>query len=208
MEVFTNITAYDLVIIGLFVLLIGRGIWLGLLKQVTGFVALYFGYFVASQYHDRIFPVLREISENPKVVFLTSYVILFVITYVAVMLVGKGLGYVMEMTIASWFDRLLGALIGSAQAFILAILLHMILGTILAPENQMLRDCVTCDGLNGAAEFTRELIRDEDARESLLQQQPAIAVDAVKEYFVPDEEEPEVEYDYSEELYEFPEEYR
>lgn len=193
MEVFTGMTAYDLVIVGLFVLLIGRGVWLGLLKQVTGFVALYLGYFVASQYHDRIFPVLRDISENPKVVFLTSYVILFVVTYVVVMLLGKLFGYVMQMTITGWFDRLLGAVIGFAKAIILAVLLHMILGTILAPENQMLRTCVTCDALNGAAGFTRELIRDEDVRQSLLQQQPAIAIDAVKEYFVPDEEDTEMQ---------------
>lgn len=189
MEVFTGMTAYDLVIVGLFVLLIGRGIWLGLLKQVTGFVALYLGYFAASQYHDRIFPFLRGISENPKVIFLTSYVILFVATYVLVMLLGKALGYVLQLTITSWFDRLLGAVIGFAKAIIFAVLLHMILGTILAPENQMLRNCVTCDALNGAAGFTRELIRNEEVRKSLLQQQPAIAIDAVKEYFAPDETE-------------------
>ncbi len=187
MEVFTGImTSYDLVIVGLFVLLIGRGLWLGFLKQVTGFVALYLGYFVASQYNDRIFPLLRGISENPKVIFLTSCVILFVATYVVVMLLGKALSYVLQLTITGWFDRLLGAVVGFAKAIILAVLLHMILGTILAPENQMLRTCATCDALNKAAGFTRELIRNEDVRKSLLQQQPAISMDAVKNYLAPD----------------------
>jgi membrane protein required for colicin V production len=106
---------------------------------------------------------------------------------VVVMLLGKALGYVLQMTITSWFDRLLGAVVGFGKAIILAVLLHVILGTILAPENQMLRSCMTCDALNGAAGFTRELIRDEDLRKSLLQQKPAIAIDAVKEYFIPNE---------------------
>ena len=190
MNSFTGMSAYDLVIIGLFALLIGRGLWLGLLRQVTGFIALYLGYFVASRYHDKIFPVLRDISENPKVVFLTSYVILFVITYVVVMLIGKAMGYVIQLTITGWFDRLLGAVVGFAKAIILAVLLHMILGTILAPENQMLRTCVTCDALNGAADFTRTLIRDENVRKSLLQQKPAIAIDAVKGFLSPATKEP------------------
>ena len=185
MHAFTGMTAYDLVILGIFVLLVGRGMWLGLLKQVTGFVALYLGYFAASQYHDQIFPVLRDISENPKVVFLASYVILFVITYVVVMLIGKAMGFVVQMTITGWFDHLLGAVVGFAKAIILAVLLHIVLGTILAPENQMLKACVTCDTLNHAAEFTRTLIRDEDARKSLLQQKPAIAIDAVKGLLTP-----------------------
>jgi membrane protein required for colicin V production len=185
-EYIGKMTAYDLVVVGLFVLLIGRGIWLGLLKQVSGFVALYLGYFAASQYHDRIFPVLRDISDNPKVIFLTSYVILFVATYIVVMLIGKAIGHVMQMTITTWFDRLLGAVVGFAKAAILVVLLHIVLGTILAPENQMLRTCTTCGILNGAADLSRELIRSEDARNSLLQQQPAIAIDAVKDYLKPD----------------------
>lgn len=190
MDAFSGLTAYDLVVLGLFAVIIGRGIYLGLLKQVTSLLALYLGYFAASQYHDRIFSVLRDISDNPKVIFLTSYVILFVITYVVVMLLGKALGHVISMTIAGWFDRLLGAVIGFAKAVILVVLLHMVLGTILAPENQMLKTCTTCDALNDAADLTRQVIRNEDVRKSLMQQEPAIAIDAVKKYLAPTGDEP------------------
>lgn len=185
MEALGGLTPYDMVILGLFAVLIGRGIWLGLLKQVTGLVALYLGYYAASQYHDIIFPVLKDVSTNPKVVFLTSYVILFVVTYIVVMLIGKGLGYVISLTITSWFDRMLGGIVGFAKAMIVAVILHMVLGTVLAPENQMLRTCITCDGLNEASNFTRRFIRDDNVRQSLLQQEPAIAIDAVKEYLAP-----------------------
>jgi membrane protein required for colicin V production len=187
MKLYTGMTAYDLVVLGLFALLIGRGIWLGLLKQVTGLLALYLGYFAAGQYHKMIFPMLKDISENPKVIFLTSYVILFIATYIVVMLLGKLLNYVIQLTIAGWFDRLLGGLVGFAKGVILVVLLHMILGTILAPENPMLRKCATCDVLNGAADITRRFIQDEDVRKALTQKNPAISMDAVKEYLTPDD---------------------
>jgi membrane protein required for colicin V production len=185
MKGISGATLYDLVVIGLFVLLIGRGLWLGLLRQVTGLLALYLAFFAAGQYHDRILPLLRDISTNPKVIFLTSYVLLFLATYVLVMLLGKGLSFVLKLTITSWFDRLLGAFVGFAKAVILVVLLHVILGTVLAPENQMLRTCVTCSTLNGAADLTRELIHNEELRKTLMQQKPAIAIDAVKEYLAP-----------------------
>lgn len=188
MNSFAGMTAYDLVVLGLFGLLIGRGIWLGFLKQVTGLIALYLGFFVASQYIDRILPLMRDISENPQVIFITGYVILFIVTYVVVMLIGKLLGYVISMTITGWFDRLLGGLIGLAKAAIVVIFMHMILGTLLAPENQMLRSCATCQVLGGATELTRELIRNEEVRKAFLQQQPAIAIDAVKNYLSPSSE--------------------
>ncbi len=81
MEIGTNPTAYDFLVMGLLLLLIGRGLWLGFLKQVIGLIALYFGYIVASQYHDRLFPFLRDFSENPKVIFFCSYALLFAATY-------------------------------------------------------------------------------------------------------------------------------
>jgi len=190
MEVFTGMTAYDLVVVGLFALLTGRGIWLGLLKQVTTLLALYLGYFAASQYHDRIFHLLRDISDNPKVIFLTSYALMFIATYVVVMLIGKALGYVIQFTITTWFDRILGAGIGFAKAIILVVLMHMILGAVLAPENQMLRSCLTCDALNGAADITRDFIRNDDVRKSLIQQKPAISIDAVKKYLAPSDAPP------------------
>lgn len=185
MKVVGILTAYDLVVLGLFAVLIGRGLWLGMLRQVTGLLALYIGYFVASQYHDRLFPVLRDISTNPTVVFLTGFVILFLATYVVVMLLGKMLGYVIQLTITSWFDRLLGGVVGFAKAVILVILLHIVMGMVLAPESETLRACATCKTLGGAADLTRELIRSEEVRKSLMQKQPAIAIDAVKEYLAP-----------------------
>lgn len=187
MKGMSGATVYDLVVIGLLILLVGRGLWLGFLKQVTGLLALYLAFIAAGRYHDRILPLLRDISSNPKVIFLVSYVLLFLATYVLVMLCGKALGFVLKLTITSWFDSLLGALVGFAKAAILIVLLHVILGTVLAPENQMLRTCVTCGTLNGAADLTRELIRNEELRKTLIQQKPAIAIDAVKEFLAPGE---------------------
>lgn len=185
MQGISGTSIYDLVIIGLCLLLVGRGLWLGLLRQVTGLLALYLAFFAAGNHHDRISPLLREISTNPKVIFLASYILLFLLTYVVVMLLGKALSYVIKLTITSWFDRLLGGLVGFAKAVILVVLIHMLLGAFLAPDNQMLRACVTCDSLNGAADFTRELIRSEELRKNLMQQKPAIALETVKGFLAP-----------------------
>ena len=176
-----QLSAYDFVVLGIFLLFIGRGVWLGLLKQVVPLLALYVGYFAASRYHDQLFPFLGDVSDNPKVVFLTAYVILFVVTYIVAALLGKVMTHVIQVTITPWFDRLLGAILGFAKGMILIILVHMILGTILAPENQMLRSCQTCPVLNELAESTRKIIKDENIRKALRQQEPAIALEAVQD---------------------------
>ncbi len=185
MDIGTNFTTYDSLVLGALLLLIGRGLWLGFLKQVIGLVALYFGYFVASQYHDKLFPFLRDFSENPKVIFLCSYALLFVGTYILAMLLGKGLRFVIQISMVGWFDRMLGGVLGLAKGVLLVILVHIILGTVLAPESQMLRTCETCDELNAASAVATELIRNEDARKALMQKAPAISVETIKGYLMP-----------------------
>lgn len=172
-----HLSAYDFVIAGIVVLLLLRGIWLGLLRQVIPILALYVGYVVAGRYHDQIYPFLRNVSDNPKVIFLTAYVITFFATYIVTFLVGKALAKVIQVTVTPWFDRFLGAFLGLAKAFIVVILVHMVLGTLMAPENEMLRTCRTCPTLNKMSDITREIITDEEIREALRQKQPAIAVE-------------------------------
>jgi membrane protein required for colicin V production len=185
MEIGTNLTAYDFLVTGLLLLLIGRGLWLGFLKQVIGLIALYLGYIVASQYHDRLFPFLRDFSENPKVIFFCSYALLFVAAYLLAVLLGKALHFVIQISMVGWFDRLLGGVLGLAKAVLLVVLMHMVLGTVLAPENQLLRNCETCDELNTATGLALELIRNEEARKALMQQVPAISVETVRDYLTP-----------------------
>jgi len=174
-----NLSVYDFVIAGIVVLFLVRGIWLGLLRQVIPLLALYVGYVVAGRYHAQIFPFLGSVSDNPKVVFLTAYVITFFATYVLTFLFGKALAKVVEVTIATWFDRFLGAFLGLAKAFIVVILLHMVLGTLMAPDNEILRTCQICPSLNNLSDLTRKIITDEEMRDALRQKEPAISVEGM-----------------------------
>ncbi len=182
-----HLSPYDFVIAGLVILLLARGIWLGMLRQVIPLLALYLGYLAASRYHDQLFPFLKNISDNPKVIFLTAYVITFALTYVIAFLIGKALARVIEVIITPWFDRILGAFMGLAAAFIVVILVHMLLGTLMAPENEMLRTCQTCPALNKMSDLTRELIKDEEIREALRHKKPAIIIDEMSSILRQDE---------------------
>ena len=175
MDIGMGMTVYDLVIAAIFVFFTVRGIWVGLLGQVTVIVALYVGYIVSGQYHDKLFPFLRGVSDNPQVVFLLAYAILFACTYVVTMLMGKALTKVVQFTIAGWFDNLLGAIFGAFKALILAILLHMLLTTFLAAESPWLRQCQFCPYLSQAMTLFQELIKDDKVRQAFQKKEPAIS---------------------------------
>ena len=182
-----NLTGFDFVIIALFFLLIFRGLWIGFLRQITTLVALIVGYVIAGQYHDKLFPFLLGLTDNPHAVFWSSYVILFAITYVFTMLFGKVLAKVVELTIAGWFDKLLGGVLGFVKAGVLIVLLNMVLSGILAPENKMLRSCQLCPYVSQATDYVRSLIKNDTLREAFLQKKPAITEKLEKQEKLPED---------------------
>ncbi len=170
-----HLTGFDFVIVTLLLLFTIRGLWIGFLRQITTLVALLVGYVIAGQYHDKLFPFLRGVTDNPHAVFWMSYVILFGITYVVTMLLGKGLARVVELTVAGWFDKLLGGALGAVKACIIVVLLNMVLSGILAPENDMLRKCQFCPYVTKGTEYFQTFIKDDTMRKAFLQNKPAIS---------------------------------
>ncbi|MBU0961513.1 MAG: CvpA family protein, partial [Proteobacteria bacterium] len=161
------------------------GFWVGFLRQITVLVALLVGYVIAGQYHDKLFPFLRGVTDNPHAIFWTSYAILFAFTYVVTMIAGKGLARVVELTVAGWFDKILGGALGVIKGGILVILLNMVLTGVLAPENPMIRSCRLCPYVKQATEVFRSLIKDDKMRESFLQKEPAISSEKATESLEP-----------------------
>lgn len=182
-----HLTGFDFVVIALLLLFTLRGFWIGFLRQITTLVALLVGFVIAGQYHDKLFPFLRGVTDNPHAVFWMSYVILFGVTYVVTMLLGKGLAKVIELTVAGWFDKLLGGVLGAAKACIVVVLLNMVLSGILAPENDMLRKCQLCPYVSQATEFFRSLIKDDTLRRAFSQNKPAIPEKAAVQKKLPDD---------------------
>jgi len=152
-----------------------RGLWIGFLRQITTLIALLVGYVIAGQYHDKLSLFLRGVTDNPHAVFWMSYVILFGVTYVVTMLLGKALAKVIELTVAGWFDKLLGGVLGAAKACIIIIFLNMLLSSVLAPENNMLRDCQFCPYVTQGTTYFQSLIKDDTMRKAFSQNKPAIS---------------------------------
>jgi uncharacterized membrane protein required for colicin V production len=90
------------------------------------------------------------------------------------MLVGKALTGVMQLTIAGWFDKVLGAIFGAVKALILAILLHMLLTTFLPPDTPMLRQGQLCPYLSQALILSQQMIKDDKVRQAFQKKMPAI----------------------------------
>jgi membrane protein required for colicin V production len=169
-----DITSFDVVVVVLFLLFTVRGAWVGFLRQVSFFLALVFSYLFAGEYTGSLMPYVDRFIENPKFVFFISFLVLFMAGGFIFILLGKVLHLVMQLTLAGWFDRVLGFLLGLVKAVLVASFLFMIMSSGPSSAHELVHKSVTAQFLARGAAFIQRYIQDAELREKFMPSTPAI----------------------------------
>jgi membrane protein required for colicin V production len=170
----SQLTSFDIAVLSISALLIGHGIWVGCIRQLASILALIVGFVAAGRLCEDFYQTLRPFISSPNIAFFVSYLILFVIIYLGIILLGMGLKKVIDIALLGWFDRAIGGLLGAAKAMFVAVLVFMALSSILSGSNNFLRKSFSYPYLSFSSEYILRLIRDVDLRSSFLPKEPAI----------------------------------
>jgi len=174
-----DLTSFDSIIALLFLIFIVRGVWIGFMRQLAAFLALVGSYWLAGRYSGELIPYVKQFVENPKIVFLASFAVLFLVSAVMFILAGKVLRRVMEISLLGWFDRFLGLLLGCVKAAVLSVLLYMVLASTLSASNTMLSKSMSAPYLKHGVEVVRTIIHDRKLREQFVPKEPAIKAEDI-----------------------------
>ena len=173
-----DLTSFDVIVALIFLVFIIRGVWIGFMRQLTTFLALVGSYWLAGRYSGQLMPYVEQFIENPKIVFLVSFALLFLVSALVFILSGKVLRRVMEITLLGWFDRFLGLLLGIVKGVVVAVLLFMLLASSLSASNDLFRKSLSSPYLEQGADIVRQVIQDPQIRELFVPREPAIKPDA------------------------------
>ncbi len=176
---FGDLTSFDVIVALIFLVFIIRGVWIGFMRQFTTFLALVGSYWLAGRYSGQLMPYVQQFVENPKVVFLASFGLLFLVSALVFILAGKVLRRVMEISLLGWFDRFLGLLLGGVKGALVAVLLFMILASSLSASNDLLKKSLSSPYLSQGAEMVRRVIHDPEIRKQFVPREPAIKAGAL-----------------------------
>ncbi len=172
-----DITSFDVIVALIFLVFIIRGVWIGFMRQLASLLALIGSYWLAGRYSDYLMPYVGRFIDNPKVVFFISFAVLFVVGAFLLILTGKVLQLVMDISLLGWFDRLLGLGLGAFKAFFVAAILHMALSAGLSSSNNLMRKSLSSKFLARGAEIVQEVIRNPELRRLFIPREPAIKPD-------------------------------
>ena len=174
MPVFADFSIFDIIVVLIVLLFLVRGLWIGFVRQLAAFCALVGGYWLAAHYHGEIAPFAARFLENPKLIFVVSFVCIFLIAAMAFGLLGKLLRRVMEITLMGWFDRLVGGGLGLVKGAVVTSLLYMFLASSLSGSNDVLKKSLSAPYLELGAAQLQTFINDPRLREYFQPKKPAI----------------------------------
>jgi len=169
-----DITSFDVIVVLIFVLFAIRGTWIGFMRQLTVFIALIGSYLLAGAYTGQMMPLVSNFIENPKAVFYISFFLLFLFGSIFMLLTGKVLRLVMELTMATWFDRALGCILGLVKGAFVTSLIYMAMNSSLVSSGELLEKSLTSPYLAKGADFIQQIIKDKELRNLFSPKEPAI----------------------------------
>ena len=176
MEWLDKITAFDVLVLLIFVAFLVRGIWIGFIQQISSLLAMIGGFLLAGYFDNSFYRLILPIFSNSNTAFLLTYIVLFVAFFYLIKLMGLGLKKVMDVTLTTWFDRTIGGLFGFIKAIFVSSLFLIIISSYLSGSNKYLKNSIIYPVLDKTSNGILLLIRDYDLRSYFVPKKPAITL--------------------------------
>jgi membrane protein required for colicin V production len=128
----------DVVLAAVLVLMIGRSLWTGFSRSVSSLLGLLLGFWVAVRHFASLSQRLSPWMENELARSLLAFFLLFLVTYLSLVITGILIRGIFEAIRLGWLDRLLGGLVGLVKGLVLAGVIIFLLTLLLPPKSPVL----------------------------------------------------------------------
>lgn len=142
-----------------FALIIGlallRGVWRGVVREVSSLIALAAGFILADRYALPVSSSVQQVVGNPQVALGLSYVGVFLAVFLCVVVLGALVRKVVHAVFLGWADRLGGGFFGLAKGVLISCLVLFILTLFVSPHAAWIAESRISPHLN---HITQEVI--------------------------------------------------
>ena len=178
MDLLAEATAFDILVLIIFLAFLIRGIWIGFIRQISSLVALIGGFVLAGYFDNDFYRFVLPYLKNSHIAFFITYIVLFVVFFFVIKLLGLGLKLVMDLTLVAWFDKTVGGLFGVIKGLFFVSFLFIVVSSYLSGSNSYLKNSITYPYLSKSSKIILAFIRDKDLRSYFIPKEPAITLPA------------------------------
>ena len=188
MDWLSDITAFDVLALLIFVAFLVRGVWVGFIRQISSLIAMIGGFALAGYFDSEFYRLILPYIDNSHTAFLITYIVLFIAFFFLIKLTGLGLKKVMDVSLTTWFDRTVGGLFGIAKGIFFVSLLFVVTTSFMSGSNNYLKKSISYPFLSSSSKAILTFVQDHDIRSYFVPKEPAIKLPSVGKLFEEKEE--------------------
>jgi membrane protein required for colicin V production len=135
-----DMNSLDIIIISILGYCLIRGIFRGLIKELSSIVGVLAGVYLASSYYPVLGGILSRWMSNTAYRDILSFLILFFVVLLIVGILGVIIKYLLKISAAGWLDRLLGTIFASIKGILIASVILLTLTAFLPQGTGLIKD--------------------------------------------------------------------
>jgi membrane protein required for colicin V production len=128
---------FFVVVLGFFLI---RGIFRGLIQEISSIVGLILGFFLANKYYSLALPYLEKFISNDNWAQIASYVAIFLGVMGLVFILSIILKKLVKVVVLDWLDKIGGGVLGLIKACLICSITLLVLTSFLPAKTEFIRN--------------------------------------------------------------------
>ena len=131
---------FDILIIIIIVYCVVRGLFRGLVKEVSSIFGVLGGFYAAYSYYPQVANLLSRLVADTAYRNILSFLIIFCLVLILINVLGIIIKYLLNIAFLGWVDRVFGLVFGMTKGILIISVLLIILTTFLKQGAPIIKD--------------------------------------------------------------------
>lgn len=152
---------FDVFIIIVVCYSIVRGLFRGLVKEVSSIMGVLGGFYAAYSYYPLVAKLIAGVVKDPSYLNILSFLIIFCAILIIISVIGVVIKYLLNVAFLGWIDRLCGVFFGMIKGVLIVTVLFIILTTFLPKGAPLIKQSVLAPHVTWISEKMVNLVSEE-----------------------------------------------
>jgi len=143
---------FDMIAVAILAFCVIRGIFRGLIKELSSIVGVLAGFYAAYSYYPHLAGLLSGWITDESYLNILSFLIIFCLIFFLVSIIGVVIKYVLNIAFMGWFDRTCGAGFGLIKGILIVSMLFIVFTAFLPQKAPLVGKSVLAPHVNRISE--------------------------------------------------------
>ncbi len=140
--------SFDILVSIIFGFCLIRGIFRGLVKELSSIIGVMAGYYAAYSYYPYVAKFLSKWVSVVDYSRLIGFLVVFTVVFLIISILGVIIKYLMSIAFLGWVDRISGGIFGFIKGLLIASVLFIVFTTFLSKNASLVKDSIVAPHLS------------------------------------------------------------